>query len=91
MHVVQVRAEEMDTDELERGWAETVERPLRRINYPTPKLHILHSSYREFYGRFFTWLRRFSTQEGDRHIIVLIPELVHRRWYEFIINHRATR
>ena len=42
----------MLTDELEHGWAETVERPLRQINYPAPKLHILHSSYREFYGRF---------------------------------------
>lgn len=91
VHVVQVRAEEMDTEELERNWGFIVQRPLERIGYSPPKLHILHSSYREFYGRFLTWLQKFSGQQAGRHIIVLIPELVHRRWYQFIINHRATR
>jgi len=91
VHVVQVRADEMNTEELERKWQAVVQSPLEKINCARPKLHIVHSSYREFYGRFLTWLRKFSHQQSGRHIIVLIPELVHRRWYQFILNHRATR
>jgi len=91
IHVVQILAEEMDTEDLERRWNSIVERPLERMQYPIPQLHILHSSYREFYRKFLDWLQKFSAQHNGRPVIVLIPELVHRRWYQFIINHRVTR
>ena len=91
VHVVQVRAEEMDTEELEQHWGTVVQQPLERVHRPIPRLHILHSSYREFYSRFLNWLREFSRRHENRHIIVLIPELVQRRWYQFLINHRVTR
>jgi hypothetical protein len=28
---------------------------------------------------------------SDRQVIVLIPELVQRRWYQFVVGHRALR
>jgi hypothetical protein len=36
-------------------------------------------------------LRQLTDSQPDRQVIVLIPELVQRRWYQFLINHRASR
>jgi hypothetical protein len=52
---------------------------------------LVHSPYREFFDRFLGWLRELTATHPERHVIVLIPELVQRRWYQFIISHRAMR
>ena len=64
----------------------------RRAGLPAiPSLALIRSPYREFYGRLLEWLHRLAAQHPDRQVIVLIPELVHRRWYQFIVSYRATR
>jgi hypothetical protein len=69
-----------------------VEEPVRDLlHVEPPELVIIQSPYREFLERFLTWLRALTGNRPDRQIVVLIPELVQRRWYQFLINHRATR
>ena len=90
--VVQVLAEELDTEDLEAQWRERVEEPVRRnLGSTPPQLALIRSPYREFFERFLAWLRELTATRPDRQVIVLIPELVQRRWYQFIVSHRAMR
>jgi amino acid transporter len=92
VYVVQVLAEELDTEDLRQRWQERVEKPVRRHGMLSPPtLVLLRSPYRLFFERLLEWLRQLSAARDDRQIIVLIPELVQRRWYQFFISHRAMR
>jgi amino acid transporter len=91
VYVVQVLAEELDTDDLRIGWQQRVEDPARSAGAAVPHLVLVRSPYRQFAGRFIEWLRDLTTARPDRQVIVLLPELVNRAWYQFIVNHRARR
>ena len=91
VYVVQVLAEELDTDNLADRWEPMVEAPARRTGRRAPRLVMLRSPYREFYGRFLRWIHELTAEHPDHHVIVLLPELVHRRWYQFFVSHRAMR
>jgi hypothetical protein len=91
VYVVQVLAEELDTDDLQSQWRDRVEAPLRDHGYSSPRLVLLRSPYRQFFERFLQWLRQLTQRKPERQVVVLIPELVHRRWYQFFVSVRATR
>ena len=92
IYVVQVLAEELDTDDLQEQWRGRVEEPVRRVlNARPPQLVLIRSPYREFFERLLTWICELTERRPDRQVIVLIPELVHRRWYQFLVSHRAMR
>ena len=92
VYVVQVLAEELDTDDLRPQWRDRVEEPVRRqLGANPPQLVVIGSPYRQFFQRFLRWVRELTKARPDRQIIVLIPELVQRRWYQFFVSHRAMR
>ena len=91
VHVVQILAEELDTDDLQAQWREVVEEPVRQAGGTAPRLVLLRSPYRQFQRRLLAWLHDLTAANPDGHVIVLIPELVQRRWYQFVIGHRALR
>lgn len=92
VYVVQVRAEEMDTEDLQARWRQHVEDPARQqLGAEPPHLVVIESPYRRFFERLLGWLRELTATRPDRQVIVLIPELVQRRWYQFVTSHRAMR
>jgi amino acid transporter len=91
VRVVQVLAEELDTDDLEPQWETLVAGPVRASGRTPPRLVVLRSPYRRFYQRLLRWLHELEITQPDRHVIVLLPELVHRRWYHFMTSIRALR
>jgi hypothetical protein len=91
VYVIQVQAEELNTQDLQARWAQRVEEPVRRLGRTPPRLVVLRSPFRLFYERLLEWLQDLTATYPDRSVIVLLPELVHRRWYLFIVSHRATR
>lgn len=92
VYVVQVLAEELDTEDLESTWRERVEEPVKHhLRSNAPELVQIRSPYRQFFERFLVWLHEVTARKPDRQLLVLIPELVQRRWYQFIVNHRASR
>jgi hypothetical protein len=92
VYVVQVLAEEMDTEDLRSQWHERVEVPVQRdLRSSPPQLIVIRSPYRRFFERFLEWLRELTAKRPERQVVVLIPELVQRRWYQFIVSHRAMR
>ena len=90
VYAVQVVAEEAHTEDLARMWRTLVEEPARRSGCTVPKLVIVKSPYREFFGPLIEHINKLSARSPQRPIAVVIPELVEKRWYNFLFRHRAT-
>ncbi|HSU56538.1 MAG TPA: APC family permease [Candidatus Dormibacteraeota bacterium] len=90
IHVVQIMAEDMNIDDLKSRWHELVENPVQNLHRRPPVLTVLPSAYRNFFGPLIGYLKELCRKNPDRHIAVIIPELVERRWYHFLFRHRAT-
>jgi hypothetical protein len=73
-------------------WRERVEDPVRcELGSAPPQLVVIRSPYRQFFERLLAWIQALTATRADRQVIVLIPELVQRRWYQFVVSHRALR
>ena len=71
-------------------WHGFVERPVLELGRTPPKLEVLPSPYRFIIGPIVKYVLEIESQNPDRQIAVLIPELVERRWYyHFLHNQRA--
>lgn len=90
VRVVQILAEELKTEELTPRWDADVGEPARRAGRTAPELVVVHSAYREFFGPFIEYVRQLTEAEPTRYIAVVVPELAERRWYHFLLRHRAT-
>jgi len=56
-----------------------------------PKLVVLSSDYREFFNPLVDYISKLATDNPDRDVVVVIPDLVMSRWYEgFLHNNRGT-
>jgi len=90
VHVVQVVAEEMNTDDLMHQWDKLVSAPATQAGKPVPQLSVVRSPYREFFGPLLRYINKIAMQHPDRQLAVIIPELVEVQWYNLFLSHRAT-
>jgi hypothetical protein len=90
IQAVQVLSEALKTENLEGKWREVVVEPARQAGYPAPKLVVIISPYREFYGPFLDYLAKLAKENPGRPIGVMVPEVVEKKWYHFFVRHRAT-
>jgi amino acid transporter len=91
IHVVQILDDDPGIADLQKDWERLVKQPVEAIGHAPPTLFTINSSYREFFEPLIDYIKRLATQEPDRCIAVWIPELAERRWYTFLLRHRATR
>jgi hypothetical protein len=92
IYVVQILDEELDIEDLQAHWRERVEDPVRRTGtLAPPRLVLVRSPYRQFFERLLAWIHELTAARPERQVIVLIPELVHRHWYELLGSYRAMR
>jgi amino acid transporter len=90
VYAVQILAEDLHVRNLSRRWAEFVGKPCEMAGRCAPELVVLKSSYREFFDPFLSYVSTLSSRNPERTVLVIVPELVLRRWYHLIIPHRAT-
>ncbi|MGZ6240740.1 MAG: amino acid permease, partial [Syntrophales bacterium] len=90
IYVVQILVEQIHIENLSDKWTDVVEKPSQKIGHRAPQLIVLKSSYREFFDPLVGYVRRLASDHPDRSIAVIVPELVQRKWYHFLIPHRAT-
>ena len=90
VQVVQILSEDLQTENLESTWKCHVSEPARRNGYEPPKLVVITSTYREFFGPLLDYLAKLAKENPGRPIGVMVPELVEKRWYHFLFRHRAT-
>jgi hypothetical protein len=92
VHVFALEGTEADkeADRLRVRWAEDVERPARDAGLPPPRLEIVQSPYRAFYEPLRKRIGRLEEEHPTRTIAVLVPEVVKRHWWQFLLhNYRA--
>lgn len=76
--------------ELTAVWEELVAGPARAAGLPPPQLILRKSTYRQFFGPLVDYIEQLRDQHPDRDIVVIVPDLVLRRWYHaFLHNNRG--
>jgi amino acid transporter len=77
-------------DALINSWEEYVEKPALQAGHTPPELVVLRSPYRFVITPIFQYVLEVERKYPDRHVAVLVPELVERRWYYHLLhNQRA--
>jgi hypothetical protein len=76
---------------LQEDWERYVEQPFRTAGREPPKLHMLPSPYRFIIIPIVQFILDLSKEHPERNIIVVIPELVEDRWYEYFLHNQRGR
>ena len=84
--VVRVMTGEEPDDDLRGRWSEIAERPAQLAGLPRPELVILRSEYRELFAPLIDYVSKLAADHPDEQVAVVLPELVERRWYQYLIH-----
>jgi amino acid transporter len=76
---------------LEDDWEHYVEKPFRAAGKEPPQLHLLPSPYRFIIVPVVQFILDLSKKHPTRNIIVVIPELVENKWYEYFLHNQRGR
>ncbi|MGD0268303.1 MAG: APC family permease [Candidatus Sulfotelmatobacter sp.] len=76
---------------LQDDWEHYVEKPFRDAGKEPPQLHVLPSPYRFVIVPIVQFVLDLSKKNPARSIIVVIPELVEDRWYEYFLHNQRGR
>jgi hypothetical protein len=76
---------------LREDWERYVVGPFRACGDPQPKLVMVPSPYRFVIVPLVQYILDLSTKYPDRRIVVVIPELVEDRWYEYFLHNQRGR
>jgi amino acid transporter len=68
-----------------------IEAPFREAGLPPPRLTILPSPYRFVVVPLVQFVLDLSAKNPERRIVVVIPELVEKRWYEYFLHNQRGR
>jgi amino acid transporter len=89
VYALHIADDEQRLVELEQEWAKFVIDPCQAAGVPAPQLVVVTSPYRRLYGPLMEFLDEMVRTHPDRHIAVIIPELVERRWYHFLLHNQT--
>ncbi|MFL5305130.1 MAG: APC family permease [Polyangia bacterium] len=88
---VQLLAENRGEEDLSGAWDARVQEPCRQAALPIPKLVVLRSPYREVLEPLVRHVERLTRANPGRPIVVIVPEVVHARWYHALLHsHTST-
>lgn len=76
---------------LQLDWERYVIQPYRAAGKQPPELHILPSPYRFIIIPVVQFVLDLSAKHPSRSIVVVIPELVEDRWYEYFLHNQRGR
>jgi amino acid transporter len=76
---------------LHDDWERYVEQPFRAAGRVPPTLRVLPSPYRFIIIPVVQFILDLSEKNPDRTIIVVIPELVEDKWYEYFLHNQRGR
>ena len=92
--VIGVHVEPGETDHaalLTEDWERYVVAPFRECGRPVPTLKLLSSPYRFVVIPIVQFVLELSKNNPTRQIVVVIPELVEERWYEYFLHNQRAR
>jgi amino acid transporter len=90
--VIALHVEADDKSELlQEDWDRYVDQPFRAAGKEPPKLEVMPSPYRFIIIPIVQFVLDLSKKNPDRFIVVVIPELVEGRWYEYFFHNQRGR
>jgi len=90
--IIAIHVEPGEHSELLReDWERYVERPFRDAGAEPPQFVMLPSPYRFIIVPLVQYILDLSEKHPDRRIVVVIPELVEDRWYEYFLHNQRGR
>src|SRR6266403_4631002 len=90
--IIAVHVDTGEHSELLRAtWDRWVESGFSESGRPTPKLLMLPSPYRFIILPILQYVLDLSEKHPKRRIVVVIPELVEGRWYEYFLHNQRGR
>jgi hypothetical protein len=92
--VIGVHVEPGETDHaalLTEDWERYVVAPFVECGRPVPTLKLLSSPYRFVVIPIVQFVLELSKNNPTRQIVVVIPELVEERWYEYVLHNQRAR
>ena len=94
LHLTDLEGPEAEEHEarLRADWHRFVERPAIEAGLPPPRLEIRASPYRSLLAPLLHLVDEVRASCPDRPVVVVLPELVEARWWEFLLHtHRIRR
>ena len=76
---------------LQADWEQYVLRPFHEAGKQPPQLQVLPSPYRFIIVPIVQFILDLSKQHPNRRIIVVIPELVEDKWYDYFLHNQRGR
>lgn len=76
---------------LKELWPSHVEQLARKAKLPIPRLTLLKSPFRFVVQPILDHILEVERKNPGRTIAVLLPELVERRWYQYILHNQRAR
>jgi amino acid transporter len=90
--IIAVHVDPGEHSELLRAtWELWVESVFRKMGRPVPQLLFLPSPYRFIILPILQYILDLSEKHPKRRIVVVIPELVEYRWYEYFLHNQRGR
>jgi amino acid transporter len=90
--VIAVHVEPNEHSELlQSEWENYVVKPFRDAGREPPQLHFLPSPYRFVIIPFVQFVLELSKKNPERNIVVVVPELVEDKWYEYFLHNQRGR
>ncbi|HEX4065589.1 MAG TPA: APC family permease [Acidobacteriaceae bacterium] len=92
IQVVHVDAPDRDhgADEIASQWQQKILQPIRDAGRPEPKFTRLQSPYRTILLPVLDYILSEERKNQDRHLAVLVPELVVRHWWEALLHNQRS-
>src|SRR5215469_6090215 len=76
---------------LEEDWERYVAAPYREIGEKGPELKLLASPYRYVVVPVVQYVLQLAENNPERKIVVVIPEMVEEKWYEYFLHNQRAR
>jgi amino acid transporter len=94
VHLASLEGRDVDKreQELRQQWAAHVEKPAKAANFLNPpRLVFLSAPYRRIHAPLLKLIKEIKEENPGRTIAVLIPELVKRHWWEYLLSNRRAQ
>jgi hypothetical protein len=88
IQAVHVDINSKDVHGLIQTWGQLMEASSRKAGFPPPELVVINSPYRFVLKPILEHVLDLESKHPDRHIAVLVPELVERHWFHFFLHNQ---
>jgi amino acid transporter len=80
-----------DDEDFRSRWERLIAIPSREALLPIPELVVLQSPFRFVVNPIIDYALKTQLENHDRHIAILVPELIENHWYNLLLHNNRSR